>query len=231
MAKLFEKVDDKPGSYFGMLVEGFEDKKEYSSGNYFLTVDETGMGPHYSLYYQHPNSNYDGLMFIVDGYGYDNFKEKLSKFSTVYPNKDVQNLLNNINENKSVSINDESLKEDKFVSRDKMSKKAQKELNDKKRGTWGNTNPVTRFQPNKKVYDRKRDKKELDEDFDSTVLNDKARKELKEGAISLQYITDGLFDIINNPNSTYVGIADTAYELKSMAEYLYDVYNRYSRQR
>lgn len=57
----------------------------------------------------------------------------------------------------------DSLKEDKFVSRDKMSKKAQKELNDKKRGTWGSTNPVTKVQPNKKAYDRKRDKKELDE--------------------------------------------------------------------
>lgn len=91
----------------GYKAESLNEQK-YSSGNYFLTVDETGMGPHYSLYYQHPHSGYDGLMFIVDGYGYDNFKEKLSKFSTVYPNKDVQNLLKNINENKS---NDESLSE------------------------------------------------------------------------------------------------------------------------
>jgi hypothetical protein len=59
--------------------------------------------------------------------------------------------------------NKENLKEDKFVSRDKMSKKAQKELNDKKRGTWGDTKPVTRVQPNKKAYDRKRDKKVVDE--------------------------------------------------------------------
>jgi hypothetical protein len=59
---------------------------------------------------------------------------------------------------------DTMLKEDKFIPQDKMSKKAQKELNDKKRGTWGNTNPVTRVQPNKKAYDRKRDKKtNLDE--------------------------------------------------------------------
>ena len=42
---------------------------------------------------------------------------------------------------------------------EQMIKEAQKELNDKKRGTWGNTNPVTRVQPNKKAYDRKRDKK------------------------------------------------------------------------
>lgn len=94
----------------GYKAESLNEQK-YSSGNYFLTVDETGMGPHYSLYYQHPHSDYDGLMFIVDGYGYDNFKEKLSKFSTVYPDKDVQNLLKNINENKSVSNNDKSLEE------------------------------------------------------------------------------------------------------------------------
>lgn len=84
MAKLFEKIDDNPGEYFGMLAEGFEDKEE-------------------------------------------------------------------------------SLKEDKFVSRDKMSKKDRKELDSKKRNTWGNTNPVTKVQSNKKAYDRKRDKKELDE--------------------------------------------------------------------
>lgn len=55
------------------------------------------------------------------------------------------------------------LKEDKFVPQDKMSKKAQKELNDKKRGTWGDTKPVTRVQPNKKAYDRKRDSKVVKE--------------------------------------------------------------------
>lgn len=64
---------------------------------------------------------------------------------------------------------DTMLKEDKFVSRDKMSKKAQKELNDKKRNTWGNINPATRVQPNKKAYDRKRDKKELNESSDGMV--------------------------------------------------------------
>lgn len=85
-------------------------EQKYSSGNYFITVDKTGMGPHYSLYYQHPHSDYDGLMFIVDGYGYDNFKEKLSKFSTVYPNEDVQNLLKNIKKNVP-GLQDESLKE------------------------------------------------------------------------------------------------------------------------
>ena len=62
---------------------------------------------------------------------------------------------------------DESLKEDKFVSRDKMSKKDRKELDSKKRNTWGNTNPVTRVQPNKKAYDRKRDKKVVDEDIEN----------------------------------------------------------------
>lgn len=83
MNKKFEYVDDNPGSYFGMLVESVEDKKE--------------------------------------------------------------------------------LTEDKFVPQDKMSKKVKKELNDKKRRTWGNTKPVTRVKPNNKAYDRKRDKKIEDE--------------------------------------------------------------------
>lgn len=72
--------------------------------------------------------------------------------------------------------NEESLKEDKFVSRDKMSKKDKKELDNKKRNTWGNTNPVTRVQPNKKAYDRKRDKKELDESTFENALKAKDGK-------------------------------------------------------
>lgn len=74
----------------------------------------------------------------------------------------------------------ESLKEDKFVPQDKMSKKAQKELNAKKRNTWGNTNPVTKVQPNKKVYDRKRDKKVVDEALNMKIkrLNEAVLAEL-----------------------------------------------------
>ena len=114
MAKLFEKVDDNPGEYFGMLVEEFEDK-------------------------------------------------------------------------------DESLKEDKFVPRDKMSKKDRKELDSKKRNTWGNTNPVTRVQPNKKAYDRKRDKKELDEDIEGINLTEEQ---------------------LNNINTTLNRMRDTSVMLK-----------------
>ncbi len=43
---------------------------------------------------------------------------------------------------------------EKFVPYEKMSKKAQKELNAKKRGDWGICNPVTRQEENKKAYRR-----------------------------------------------------------------------------
>lgn len=43
----------------------------------------------------------------------------------------------------------------KFVPYEKMSKKAQKEYNAAKRGTWS-FNPVTRVTKNGKAYDRKR---------------------------------------------------------------------------
>lgn len=148
MAKLFEKIDDNPGSYFGMLVEEYEDKEEV-------------------------------------------------------------------------------LKEDKFVSRDKMSKKDRKELDSKKRNTWGNTNPVTKVQPNKKAYDRKRDKKELDEDINSTVLDNRTRSAVKEGAMSLQYINDLLFDAIDDSNSTYGDLDNTINEIRKIADFLQDVYYRY----
>lgn len=42
-----------------------------------------------------------------------------------------------------------------MTSRNKMSKKAQKELNSQKRVTWG-FSPVSRVKTSKKVYDRKR---------------------------------------------------------------------------
>ena len=42
-----------------------------------------------------------------------------------------------------------------FVPKDKMSKKARKELNKQKRATWG-FSPVTKTVESKKVYSRKR---------------------------------------------------------------------------
>lgn len=52
-----------------------------------------------------------------------------------------------------------------MTSRNKMSKKAQKELNSQKRVTWG-FSPVSRVKASKKVYDRKR-KENYDETHDA----------------------------------------------------------------
>ena len=49
----------------------------------------------------------------------------------------------------------------KFTPYEKMSKKAQKELNTARRGTWGTTNPVTRKPDNPNAYNRQKAKKEL----------------------------------------------------------------------
>lgn len=43
---------------------------------------------------------------------------------------------------------------EKFVPYDKMSKKAKRELDLKKRSTWGNVNPATRQEENRKAYKR-----------------------------------------------------------------------------
>lgn len=45
---------------------------------------------------------------------------------------------------------------EKFIPYNKLSKKKQKELNKKKRNTWGSLNPVTRKPKNPKAYDRKK---------------------------------------------------------------------------
>jgi|GEM_PF-1377399 hypothetical protein len=51
---------------------------------------------------------------------------------------------------------------EKFIPREKLSKKAQRELNNKMRKTWGTLNPVTRTPANPKAYNRKKLRKNED---------------------------------------------------------------------
>lgn len=153
MNKKFEYVDDNPGSYFGMLVESVEDRKE-------LKESIVGNAKNWLIY-----------------------KEGKSP-------KETEKILNSLNPEEIEEIalkwlKQRKLKEDKFVPQDKMSKKAQKELNNKKRGTWGNTKPVTRVQPNKKAYDRKRDSKVVDERLD------------KQSDFELTYVLDEIEELSN----------------------------------
>lgn len=46
----------------------------------------------------------------------------------------------------------------KFIPYKKLSKRKRREMDNEKRATWGNVNPVTRTVKDKKAYDRKRDK-------------------------------------------------------------------------
>lgn len=54
----------------------------------------------------------------------------------------------------------------KFVSKEKLSKKAQKEINKKARKTW-NILPVTRMEINKMKYSRTSQKAQLRRDIDA----------------------------------------------------------------
>lgn len=47
----------------------------------------------------------------------------------------------------------------KFIPYTKLSKKKKKERDGEKRNTWEGMSPVTRVAPDKKKYDRKRDKR------------------------------------------------------------------------
>lgn len=55
----------------------------------------------------------------------------------------------------------------KFVSKSKLSKKARKEKEVIQRNTWGDVNPATRVIPNKKKYNRKKDKKVMNQEWTS----------------------------------------------------------------
>ena len=52
----------------------------------------------------------------------------------------------------------------KFVPKQKLSKKAKRALNDARRKTWGALNPVTRKPRNPKAYDRKKPPRLQDDD-------------------------------------------------------------------
>lgn len=41
-----------------------------------------------------------------------------------------------------------------FIEKSKMSKKAQKTLNNRERRTWGVISPITKVKPSKKAYNR-----------------------------------------------------------------------------
>lgn len=61
---------------------------------------------------------------------------------------------------------------EKFVPYEKLSKKKQKELNAKKRGTWGAFNPVTRKPENPKAYNRQKARKWSDDSSSVPFLFD-----------------------------------------------------------
>lgn len=53
---------------------------------------------------------------------------------------------------------------EKFVPYEKMSKKQKRELDSKKRGTWGSNNPVTRAPEYSGAYDRNKEKEKVRND-------------------------------------------------------------------
>ena len=56
----------------------------------------------------------------------------------------------------------------KFIPYDKLSKKAKRELDARRRGSWGGLSPVTRKPPNPKAYDRNKAKRRKYDDSDSS---------------------------------------------------------------
>lgn len=50
------------------------------------------------------------------------------------------------------------MNEDKFIPKEKLSKKKKKELNNQRRRTWGELKPTSRVVGSKKAYNRNRDK-------------------------------------------------------------------------
>lgn len=173
MNKKFEYVDDNPSSYFGMLVEGWEDLSEGVEDTVSRILSKEISQPRKFKWLS--NNGTSGEV-EYNGTKYAFRKLDNGKYKVMTSAKAGSNWSETL-------FKDESLKKDKFVPQDKMSKKAQKELNDKKRGTWGDTNPVTKVQPNKKTYDRKRDKKIVNELLSSSDYKNGERFTIKANKI------------------------------------------------
>lgn len=58
----------------------------------------------------------------------------------------------------------------KFIPKEKLSKKTQKELNQSQRGSWGICNPVTKKVESKKKYNRKKVQKGDDILFEPSIF-------------------------------------------------------------
>lgn len=50
------------------------------------------------------------------------------------------------------------MKQDKFIPKEKLSKKKRRELDNQKRNSWGEIKPVTRRVGSRKAYNRQREK-------------------------------------------------------------------------
>ena len=59
---------------------------------------------------------------------------------------------------------------EKFISYEKLSKKKKRELNAKRRNTWGELNPVTRRPENSKAYNRRKARKWNRDDYPTALL-------------------------------------------------------------
>lgn len=57
-----------------------------------------------------------------------------------------------------------------FIPYEKLSKKKQQEINRKKRGSWGELNPVTRKPENPKAYNRRKARRWMDPDAAPFIL-------------------------------------------------------------
>lgn len=63
---------------------------------------------------------------------------------------------------------------EKYIPFEKLSKRKQRELNQRKRGSWHGLNPVTRKPPNPKAYTRKKALRWPDEPLERFCMAQKA---------------------------------------------------------
>ena len=65
---------------------------------------------------------------------------------------------------------------EKYIPFEKLSKKKQREMNARQRGSWGGLNPVTRRPPNPKAYNRKKTQRRWDPDAEPFAMNYEKRR-------------------------------------------------------
>ena len=97
-----------------------------------------------------------------------------------------------------------------FVSKNKMQQKAQKEINNRQRGSWGNVRPTTTVMKSIKDYDRKNERIEAQKLVNEVLSEENDfQTSTKSESLKLNYDTEFILEQIRENTDLLIKILST----------------------